>query len=505
MRSALAAGVLLTCAFAPLNLWPLAILCPAVLMWLWEGASPRRAAWSGFWFGAGTFAFGTWWLYISIHDVAQAPILLALGLVLALVLIMAAYHALLGFLAAWALPASGPWRWLVGLPSLWLLIEWWRGWFFSGFPWLSLGYSQTDTVLAGFAPVLGVYGLSALLLVGSGALLALLRGTRTVRLVAAALLLLPWPLGAALERVNWTHPDGPPVSVAILQGAVPQDLKWQEDNVEPTRELYTRLNAQALGARLIIWPEAALTQLANEIPRYLGQQYSQARMRGSDIVMGILRVDEKDRYYNSILTMADKVSFYDKHPSGAVRRILPGARIHPLMAGVHEPAVLGLHAWPCNPAHRRCRRHPPGAGHLLRGRLRQHEPAGAGQRGTAGQRYQRRLVRPFLGAASAFPDRPHARHRGAAAAIARRQRRHIGAGGRARGGAGAGRTIQAHGTARNRTAARWSTTLCPHRKLAYRGSEPGGPGCGHRHETPPFSGTGTLPGLSLTTFFDRSE
>jgi apolipoprotein N-acyltransferase len=129
--AALAAGVLLTCAFAPLNLWPLAILCPAVLMWLWEGASPRHAAWSGFCFGAGTFAFGTWWLYISIHDVAQAPILLALGLVLALVLIMAAYHALLGFLAAWALPASGPWRWLVGLPSLWLLIEWWRGWFFS--------------------------------------------------------------------------------------------------------------------------------------------------------------------------------------------------------------------------------------------------------------------------------------------------------------------------------------------------------------------------------------
>ena len=86
------------------------------------------------------------------------------------------YHALLGFLSAWALPATGPWRWLVGLPALWLLIEWWRGWFVSGFPWLSLGYSQTDTWLAGLAPLTGVYGLSALLLLGSGALLALLRG-----------------------------------------------------------------------------------------------------------------------------------------------------------------------------------------------------------------------------------------------------------------------------------------------------------------------------------------
>jgi apolipoprotein N-acyltransferase len=311
--AAFAAGALLTCAFAPLGVWPLAIVCPALLMWLWEGATPRRAAWSGFCFGAGTFAFGTPWLYISIHDVAQAPMLLALGLVAALVVIMAAYHWLLGFLSAWALPASGPWRWLVGLPAIWLLIEWWRGWFLSGFPWLSLGYSQTDTWLAGFAPLSGVYGLSALLLVCSGALLALLRGSRTVRIAALIVLVLPWPLGAALARIDWTHASGPAISVAILQGAVPQDLKWQADNVDPTRELYTQLNQQALGARLIVWPEAALPQLANEIARYLGQQYSDARQHGSDLVMGILRVDENDKYYNSILTLADKVSFYDKH------------------------------------------------------------------------------------------------------------------------------------------------------------------------------------------------
>ena len=313
--AAFAAGALLACAFAPLNLWPLAIACPALLMWLWEGATARRAAWSGFCFGAGTFAIGTPWLYISIHDVAQAPMLLALGLVAALVLIMAAYHALLGWLCVRALPASGAWRWLVGLPALWLLIEWWRGWFLSGFPWLSLGYSQTDTWLAGFAPILGVYGLSALLLVSSGALLALVRGSGTTRIAAAALLLLPWPMGAALRHIEWTQPSGPPISVAILQGAVPQDLKWQADNVEPTRELYTRLNAQALGARLIVWPEAALPQLANELARYLGQQFSEAQRHGSDLVMGILRMDEHEKYYNSILTLADhdQVSFYDKH------------------------------------------------------------------------------------------------------------------------------------------------------------------------------------------------
>jgi apolipoprotein N-acyltransferase len=310
---ALVAGALLACAFAPLELWPLAVLCPAVLMWLWDGCSPRAAAWSGFWFGVGTFGLGTWWLYVSIHGLGGAPIWLALTLVVALVLIMGAYQALLGYLCARLLPAQGAARYLLGLPALWLLVEWWRGWFLSGFPWLSLGYSQTESWLAGYAPLVGVYGISAVLLLSSGALVALLRGTPRLRIAGAALLVLPWPIGVALERIPWTHAVGAPLSVAVLQGAVPQDLKWQQSNIAPTRALYARLNDQALGARLIVWPEAAVPQLANEIPQYLGDVYSRTRAHGSDIIMGILRVDESGDYFNSVMTLSDSVSFYDKH------------------------------------------------------------------------------------------------------------------------------------------------------------------------------------------------
>ncbi len=234
---ALAAGALLACAFAPLNLWPLAILCPALLMWLWHGATPRHAARTGFWFGAGTFGLGTWWLYISVHGFGGSPIWLALLIVVALVGIMAVYQGLLGYLAARLLPADGAARYLVGLPALWLLVEWWRGWFLSGFPWLSLGYSQTDTVLAGFAPLVGVYGISAVLLLLGGALVVLVRGPRRTRWWALALLVLAWPAGVLLGRIHWTHPAGAPVSVAVLQGAIPQDLKWQATNAGPTRAL----------------------------------------------------------------------------------------------------------------------------------------------------------------------------------------------------------------------------------------------------------------------------
>jgi apolipoprotein N-acyltransferase len=326
----LLAGALLTCAFAPLNWWPLAILCPAILMWLWEGSTPQRAAWAGFWFNVATFGCGTSWMYIGVHDFSGAPVWIAAGLVVGLTSIMGVYQALLGYLVNRLLPATGPWRWMVGVPAAWVFIEWWRGWFCSGFPWLALGYAQTDTWLAGFAPVLGTYGISALLLAASGALLALVRGQGRVRRIALAVLLLPWPVGFALQHVFWTRPSGPPISVAVLQGAVPEDLKWQTQNVEPTRVLYTKLNEQALGARLIVWPEAALPQLATELQPYLKQLYDRASQHHSDIVMGILRVDENENYYNSILTLADQVSFYDKH------HLVPFAEFFPVPAFIRS-------------------------------------------------------------------------------------------------------------------------------------------------------------------------
>jgi len=116
------------------------------------GRHAREAARLGFCFNCALFAAGTYWLYVSIHIHGPAPAWLALLLLLGLVLVMGLYHAALGYTVARWLPRSGALRWLVALPASWLLIEWWRGWFLSGFSWLSLGYSQTDTWLAGFAP-----------------------------------------------------------------------------------------------------------------------------------------------------------------------------------------------------------------------------------------------------------------------------------------------------------------------------------------------------------------
>ncbi|MGC4029735.1 MAG: apolipoprotein N-acyltransferase [Steroidobacteraceae bacterium] len=321
MRSlaALLVGAALTLAFAPYGLWPLAVICPAALMALWTQASrPREGAWLGFCFGLGLFAAGTWWLYISIRVFGQAPLWVALLVMGALVLIMAGWYALLGFAVLRLLPVRGSWNLLAAVPAMWLLVEWCRGWFLSGFPWLSLGYSQTGTWLAGFAPVGGVYLVSALLLVAAGALVTLWRGKGRQRLVALALLLLPWPAGLALRSVEWTRPDAAPRTVAIVQGAIPQDMKWLETNRQNILDEYARLHHEALGAALIVWPESALPDLANLLPQYLGGIWSASEKAGSAVLMGVMRFEEgaprgAENYYNSVLALGEgEAAFYDK-------------------------------------------------------------------------------------------------------------------------------------------------------------------------------------------------
>lgn len=321
---AAASGVLLAGAFAPLGWWPLAILCPAALIALWQGASPRTAAWSGFWFNTGTFTVGTYWLYISIHHFGRAPLAIAFFLMAGLVGIMALYGALLGYVVGRWLPRSGAVRWMAGIPAAWVFIEWLRGWFLSGFGWLSLGYSQTNDWLGrGLAPVLGVYGLTALLVVAAGALVTLVRGSWRERALALAVIAVPAIAAGALTGHSWTHPIGKPVPVAIVQGAIPQDEKWQDSHEDATLELYSRLTDRALGTPIIVWPEAALPDEANNLTDYLLGLYREASQRGSSLVIGAVRADGDD-YYDSVLSLGSQIGWYNK------QHLVPFAEFFPV-------------------------------------------------------------------------------------------------------------------------------------------------------------------------------
>ena len=317
---ALVAGASLPLSFAPFEWWPVAVVVPALLIWLWDGATPRRAAVLGFWFNFGTFAAGTYWLYISLRLIGHAPIPLALFLMLGLAAIMGAYHALLGWAVAKFLPPRGALRWLVGIPGAWLLVEWWRGWFLSGFGWLSLGYAHTDNWLGALAPVIGQYGLGLLTLVMAGVLVTLLQGTSRERIVAGATFVIIWAVAFSLRGIEWTQPFGRPIEVAVVQGAVPQDKKWT-GNVDEIVALYQTRTREAYGADIIFWPESAIPDLANYHVNLYREIYQEASARGSALIVGTLRAEPdpvtgEDDYYNSVLAMdraTTGIEWHDKH------------------------------------------------------------------------------------------------------------------------------------------------------------------------------------------------
>jgi len=312
---ALALGALQSLSFAPAGVAPLGIACLAALWWLWRGAGPARAARLGFLFTAGLFLAGTYWLYTSIHIFGRAPLAVAFLLMAGLAAIMGGYAALLGWLMARAAPGARLAQLLLVYPAGWVLMEWFRGWFLSGFPWLALGYGQIDTPLAGYAPLVGVYGVSLVGALLAGILVAVfeVRGRPRALLVALAAALLT--AGGLLGRIEWTRPSGAALDVALLQGAIPQDLKWQDENKQRTLQIYTDLEREALGARLIVWPEAALPALYNEVVPFLTPLYREAQAHRSDLVIGLLRYDFDAKVYrNGLVALgADEQWYYKRH------------------------------------------------------------------------------------------------------------------------------------------------------------------------------------------------
>jgi apolipoprotein N-acyltransferase len=146
---ALPLGAAVSLAFAPFGWWPLGILGTAYLFAVWHDAAPRRAALTGFLFTSGTFLAGTYWLYHSVYEIGRAPIALTIFVIVAIAGIMGLYTAAVGYVLARWVRVQGALRCLVVLPAAIAVLEWFRGWFLSGFPWLALGYTQTDAPLAG--------------------------------------------------------------------------------------------------------------------------------------------------------------------------------------------------------------------------------------------------------------------------------------------------------------------------------------------------------------------
>ncbi len=285
---AVSAGAALPLALAPFDWWPLSLLSVAVLFRLLDTARPGRAALLGWLYGVGKYGVGASWIYVSIHDFGPAPVWLAGSLVAIFVAAMALFPAVMTFVyARWL---RGPNRWMnpVAFSVCWVALEWLLTWVLTGFPWLYLGYAHLEDPLRHFAPVGGVLLVSLMAaLSATFAVVPIARGvSRRVTTTCIVLALLPWLAGYGLGFARWVEP-GRPGSVALVQGDIPQDVKWRPESVAPILERYRTLSAPYWHHDLVIWPEAAVTLFEQQAQPFIEEMARNASNGGAALLFGV--------------------------------------------------------------------------------------------------------------------------------------------------------------------------------------------------------------------------
>ncbi|MHC8441597.1 MAG: apolipoprotein N-acyltransferase [Candidatus Eutrophobiaceae bacterium] len=308
--AASAAGCVLPFSWAPFNIPALAILAIAALFWAWSSCAPWQAFRLGWLCGFFYFGIGIHWLHISIDQFSNINAFFSWAITLALAAFLAVYPALAGYLAKCLWQRCDALNFLCLLPACWVATEWCRSWVLTGLPWLRLGSSQTDTWLAGYIPVLGVYGGTFIVCVLGGGL-ALIVQRRQV-LPAGVVVFGILALGWSLHGKDWTVPDGKEIRVRVAQSGIPQDQKWHREMYHSSLANYLDLSRSAAEVDLIVWPETAIAksyQSALDDLRAIS-----GKLPPNALFMTGLVWQHGKRYHNSVLLrIGEEDRFYHKH------------------------------------------------------------------------------------------------------------------------------------------------------------------------------------------------
>ena len=316
------AGALLPLAFSPTHFYFLAVLVPAVFFYSLLDVTPRRGAWLGFSFGMGFFAVGISWVFVAIYVFGLSSFSVSLLLTVLFIMSLSLFFVLQAYLSVIFIHKAGlnneRFRSVLVFALFWVLLEWFRGWFLTGFPWLSLGYSQTDSLLAGYAPVLGVFGISLLVALSSAlllfAVLAYLEQQGRKLVTTVITLVVIWLGGALLLQFEWTDKAGKALKVSLVQGNVDQKTKWDPRHFKMRKQRYMTLTRQHWDSDLILWPENAMTVFYHELKNnFLAEVAREAKKNNSSIILGLPVLNLKtDQYYSALMTATEKPQFYFK-------------------------------------------------------------------------------------------------------------------------------------------------------------------------------------------------
>ncbi|NVK26228.1 MAG: apolipoprotein N-acyltransferase [Gammaproteobacteria bacterium] len=298
----------MTFAYSPFNFYFIPFLSLTALLYATAtAATAKQAAFHGFYFGLGWFGAGISWVHIAIADFGGLPIILSLALMLLLV----SYLALFPMLATWLTVKLKNSVGLFAFVISWIFSEWLRSWMLTGFPWLSIGYTQTSSPLSGFAPIIGEFGLQVLVLL---LVISLLAKRKLLPLLS---IVFCFTLGHLLQMQSWAlntvidstqSPSSKTANISLVQGNIAQSVKWQPDNEVPTMTTYAELT-QSLWSHsdIVIWPEAAIPRLEVLARDYLNEMDRTAAESNTALLTGIVDFQPDTQLaYNNIIALGKK-------------------------------------------------------------------------------------------------------------------------------------------------------------------------------------------------------
>ncbi len=329
---ALLAGMALPLAFSPFHYYPIAVISIMLMFITWQGVTAKQAAWRGFLFGLGFFGVGVSWVYVAIHDFGGSSVILAALLTVIFVIFLALFIAVIAwgskYLTGLVLSDRD---YILLLPVMWLVFEWFKTVFLTGFPWLELGISQIDGPLRGFTPIIGVLGVSLLVTFSAGLLAVIWQSKRWWWL---GMLIAIWVVGHFLNNKEWSQPINNKIKVSIIQGNIPQATKWDPKQLYKTMALYQARTEQHWDSDLIVWPENAIPVFYHQAKALFFDPLDKlAKQHQTDILIGLpVKSSDSDDYFNSIMSLGSSHEFYYKHHLVPFGEFVPFAWLRGLIA-----------------------------------------------------------------------------------------------------------------------------------------------------------------------------
>ena len=308
------AGLLFTAAFAPFDFSAFILFALVTLRLLLIGLDGKLALLRGFLFGLGLFGLGVSWVFVSMVVNVQESFMLPAFMTLLYCSLWAAFPAMVAYLFVKIIALKQTKQSPVLLfASLWILIEYIRGeWFLNGFPWLQVAYSQLDSPLSGYIPVLGSYGTGFIVLVMAAlwAEAIIDKAKIGMALVIFVGLLLG---GQILRQINWTDVQEDLIKVSLIQGNIAQKDKWVLANRNVTLKQYYDDSAKHWDSDVIIWPETAIPAYYAEVKEgYLKPLEQEAVRTHTDIITSLPYKDDAGKLYNSVLVLGKTPGWYKK-------------------------------------------------------------------------------------------------------------------------------------------------------------------------------------------------